>query len=168
MVAAKDSGYDLREEDLPRLFEEYEKLAYEYVKRRKEGNWFNFFHFMIDLTQGPCIVKRLTGCGSGHEYLAVTPEGDIYPCHQFVGNEKFKMGNVKEGVLNRDIQNYFKNSNVYTKKECDSCWAKFYCSGGCAANSYNFHKDINTVYKVGCELEKKRVECALWIKAQEM
>lgn len=168
VVAAKDSGYDLREEDLPRLFEEYEKLAYEYVKRRKEGNWFNFFHFMIDLTQGPCIVKRLTGCGSGHEYLAVTPEGDIYPCHQFVGNEKFKMGNVKEGVLNRDIQNYFKNSNVYTKKECDSCWAKFYCSGGCAANSYNFHKDINTVYKVGCELEKKRVECALWIKAQEM
>jgi len=123
---------------------------------------------MIDLTQGPCIVKRLTGCGSGHEYLAGTPEGDIYPCHQFVGNEKFKMGNVKEGVLNRDIQNYFKNSNVYTKKECDSCWAKFYCSGGCAANSYNFHKDINTVYKVGCELEKKRVECALWIKAQEM
>lgn len=157
VVAAKDSGYDLREEDLPRLFEEYEKLAYEYVKRRKEGNWFNFFHFMIDLTQGPCIVKRLTGCGSGHEYLAVTPEGDIYPCHQFVGNEKFKMGNVKEGVLNRDIQNYFKNSNVYTKKECDSCWAKFYCSGGCAANSYNFHKDINTVYKVGCELEKKEL-----------
>ncbi|WP_265443640.1 thioether cross-link-forming SCIFF peptide maturase [Acetivibrio straminisolvens] len=168
VVAAKDSGYDLREEDLPKLFEEYEKLAYEYVKRSKEGKWFNFFHFMIDLSQGPCIVKRLTGCGSGHEYLAITPEGDIYPCHQFVGNEKFKMGNVKEGVLDRDIQSYFKNSNVYTKKECDSCWAKFYCSGGCAANSYDFHSDINVPYKVGCELEKKRVECALWIKAQEM
>jgi len=168
VVAAKDSGYDLRGEDLPKLFEEYEKLAYEYVKRRKEGEWFNFFHFMIDLSQGPCIVKRLSGCGSGHEYLAITPEGDIYPCHQFVGNEKFKMGNVKEGVLDRDIQESFKNSNVYSKKECDGCWAKFYCSGGCAANSYNFHKDINVPYKVGCELEKKRVECALWIKAQEM
>ncbi|RXE59743.1 thioether cross-link-forming SCIFF peptide maturase [Acetivibrio mesophilus] len=168
VVAAKDSGYDLREEDLPQLFDEYEKLAYEYVKRSKEGEWFNFFHFMIDLSQGPCIIKRLSGCGSGHEYLAITPEGDIYPCHQFVGNEKFKMGNVKEGVLNRDIQSYFKNSNVYTKKECDSCWAKFYCSGGCAANSFNFHNDINKTYKVGCELEKKRVECALWIKAQDI
>ncbi|MFZ5987995.1 MAG: thioether cross-link-forming SCIFF peptide maturase [Bacillota bacterium] len=168
VVAAKDTGFDLREEDLLELFDEYENLAYEYVKRRKEGNWFNFFHFMIDLTQGPCIVKRLSGCGSGHEYLAITPDGDIYPCHQFVGNDRFKMGNVNDGLLDRSIQDYFKNSNVYTKKECESCWAKFYCSGGCAANSYQFHNDINIPYRVGCELEKKRVECALWIKAQDI
>lgn len=168
VVAAKDSGLDLREEDLPKLFEEYKKLAREFVRRRKEGKGFNFFHFMIDLTQGPCIIKRLSGCGSGHEYLAVTPEGDIYPCHQFVGNGKFKMGNVLDGTLNKDIQNYFKNSNVYTRKDCDSCWVKFYCSGGCAANSYQFNSDINIPYNIGCELEKKRVECALWIKAQDI
>ncbi|MEG6611750.1 thioether cross-link-forming SCIFF peptide maturase [Pseudoclostridium thermosuccinogenes] len=167
VVAAKDSGYDLREEDLPVLFEEYEKLAYEYVKRQKEGNGFNFFHFMIDLNQGPCIAKRITGCGAGHEYLAITPEGDIYPCHQFVGMDDFKMGTVMDGKLNTDIQNYFRNSNVYTKKECMQCWARFYCSGGCAANEYQFNGDINVPYKVGCELEKKRVECALWIKTQE-
>lgn len=166
VVAAKDSGYDLREEDLPVLYEEYEKLAYELVKRKKEGKGFNFFHFMIDLSQGPCIAKRLRGCGSGHEYVAVTPEGDIYPCHQFVGNTEFKMGNVMEGKLNTDIQEHFKGSNVYTKEECSKCWAKFYCSGGCAANSYQFNSDINIPYKVGCELEKKRVECALWIKSQ--
>jgi len=167
VVAAKDSGYDLREEDLPVLFEEYEKLAYEYVKRQKEGNGFNFFHFMIDLNQGPCIAKRITGCGAGHEYLAITPEGDIYPCHQFVGMDDFKMGTVMDGKLNTGIQNYFRNSNVYTKKECMQCWARFYCSGGCAANEYQFNGDINVPYKVGCELEKKRVECALWIKTQE-
>ncbi|AUS98729.1 thioether cross-link-forming SCIFF peptide maturase [Clostridium thermosuccinogenes] len=167
VVAAKDSGYDLREEDLPVLFEEYEKLAYEYVKRQKEGNGFNFFHFMIDLNQGPCIAKRITGCGAGHEYLAITPEGDIYPCHQFVGMDDFKMGTVMDGKLNTGIQNYFSNSNVYTKKECMQCWARFYCSGGCAANEYQFNGDINVPYKVGCELEKKRVECALWIKTQE-
>ena len=167
VVAAKDSGYDLREEDLPVLFEEYEKLAYEYVKRQKEGNGFNFFHFMIDLNQGPCIAKRITGCGAGHEYLAITPEGDIYPCHQFVGMDDFKMGTVMDGRLNTDIQNYFRNSNVYTKKECMQCWARFYCSGGCSANEYQFNGDINVPYKVGCELEKKRVECALWIKTQE-
>lgn len=166
VVAAKDIGYDLREEDLPVLYEEYEKLAYELVKRKKEGKGFNFFHFMIDLSQGPCIAKRLRGCGSGHEYVAVTPEGDIYPCHQFVGNTEFKMGNVMEGKLNTDIQEHFKGSNVYTKEECSKCWAKFYCSGGCAANSYQFNSDINIPYKVGCELEKKRVECALWIKSQ--
>lgn len=166
VVAAKGTGYDLREEDLPVLFDEYEKLAFELVKRKKEGNGFNFFHFMIDLSQGPCIAKRLRGCGSGHEYVAVTPEGDIYPCHQFVGNTDFKMGNVTEGKLNTDIQQHFKGSNVYTKEECSNCWAKFYCSGGCAANAHQFNNDINIPYKVGCELEKKRVECALWIKSQ--
>ncbi|TYQ15575.1 UNVERIFIED_CONTAM: uncharacterized protein Cloal_2045 [Acetivibrio alkalicellulosi] len=168
VVAAKDTGLDLREEDLPALFLEYEKLAKEYVERRKDGKWFNFFHFMIDLTQGPCIIKRISGCGAGHEYLAITPEGDIYPCHQFVGNDKFKMGNVAQEGIDISTQNLFKNSNVYTKKECGDCWAKFYCSGGCAANSYQFHSDINIPYKVGCEMEKKRVECALWIKAHEM
>lgn len=166
VVAAKGTGYDLREEDLPVLYEEYEKLAFELVKRKKEGNGFNFFHFMIDLSQGPCIAKRLRGCGSGHEYVAVTPDGDIYPCHQFVGNTDFKMGNVTEGKLNTDIQEHFKGSNVYTKEECNKCWAKFYCSGGCAANAHQFNNDINIPYKVGCELEKKRVECALWIKSQ--
>lgn len=168
VVAAKDMGYDLREEDLPVLFEEYEKLAFELVKRKKEGKGFNFFHFMIDLSQGPCIAKRLRGCGSGHEYVAITPEGDIYPCHQFVGNSEFNMGNVMEDKLNTDIQEHFKGSNVYTKEECRKCWAKFYCSGGCAANSYQFYKDINIPYKIGCELEKKRLECALWIKSQGM
>ncbi len=168
VVAAEDSGYDIRKDDLPVLFDEYEKLAFEYVKRIKEGNGFNFFHFMIDLNQGPCIAKRVTGCGSGHEYLAVTPEGDIYPCHQFVGDEDFIMGNVNEGILNSDIQNTFKSSNIYTKEECMKCWARFYCSGGCAANAYQFNKDINIPYNIGCELQKKRVECALWIKAQTL
>lgn len=167
VVAAKDSGYDIREQDLPKLFCEYENLAREYVKRDSDKRGFNFFHFMIDLQQGPCVIKRLGGCGSGHEYLAVTPEGDLYPCHQFVGDEKFKMGNVHEGVFNSDFQKDFQKSNVYTKKDCAECWAKFYCSGGCAANAYQFNNDINVPYKIGCELEKKRVECAIWIKTQE-
>jgi len=167
VVAAKDTGYDIRDEDLPLVFKEYEKLAYEYVKRNKGENWFNFFHFMIDLSQGPCVAKRLGGCGSGHEYLAVTPEGDIYPCHQFVGMENFKIGNVNIGIINNEIRKTFKDSNIYTKIECTNCWAKFYCSGGCAANAYQFNNDINKPYTIGCELEKKRVECALWIKTQE-
>lgn len=167
VVAAKGSGYDIREEDLPQLFAEYESLAKEYVKREKNNEGFNFFHFMIDLQQGPCIIKRLGGCGSGHEYLAVTPEGDLYPCHQFVGDEKFKMGNIHSGQFNDEYQKNFQKSNVYTKKECSECWAKFYCSGGCAANAYQFNNDINVPYKIGCELEKKRVECAIWIKTQE-
>ena len=167
VVAAKDSGYDIREQDLEKLFSEYEMLADEYVKRGKTDEGFNFFHFMIDLKQGPCVIKRLGGCGSGHEYLAVTPEGDLYPCHQFVGDENFKMGNVHQGEFNSDFQKSFQKSNVYSKKECSECWAKFYCSGGCAANAYQFNNDINVPYKIGCELEKKRVECAIWIKTQE-
>lgn len=168
VVAAKDTGFDIREEDVPAACNEYEKLAWEYVKRYKEGKGFNFFHFMMDLSQGPCAIKRLSGCGSGNEYLAITPEGDIYPCHQFVGMEDFKMGNLIEGnSLKNEIRDRFKNSNVYTKDDCRKCWAKFYCSGGCAANAYQFNKDLNKPYKVGCELERKRVECALWIKAVE-
>lgn len=166
VVAAKDTGFDLREQDLPVLFEEYEKLALEYVEREKKGKGFNFFHFMLDLEQGPCVAKRLSGCGSGHEYVSVTPDGDIYPCHQFVGMEGFKMGNVFGGIIDKDIQKTFKASNIYTKNACRDCWAKFYCSGGCAANAFQFNRDINIPYKIGCELEKKRVECSLWIKTK--
>nr|WP_330381844.1 thioether cross-link-forming SCIFF peptide maturase [Defluviitalea phaphyphila] len=166
VVAPKEMDYALKEEDLPILYEQYEKLAKELIKRKKEGKGFNFFHFMIDLTQGPCVAKRLAGCGSGSEYLAVTPEGDLYPCHQFVGLEEFKMGSVFEGIKNKSMQKQFQSCNVYAKEECRNCWAKFYCSGGCAANAYQFHKDINVPYKIGCELEKKRIECAIYIKAK--
>jgi uncharacterized protein len=166
VVASSDSGFDIREEELPLIMAEYEKLAMEYVKRIEAGNGFNFFHFMLDLDQGPCVAKRLKGCGSGYEYVAVTPEGDIYPCHQFVGMEEFKLGNVIDGELNGDIREKFHKSNIYTKKECRECWARFFCSGGCAANAFQTNKDINKPYKIGCEIEKKRVECALWIKTQ--
>lgn len=165
-VVAEDSeAYALREEDLPKLFEEYDKLAAEMVKRKKAGKDFNFFHFMIDLEGGPCVAKRLSGCGSGTEYLAVTPWGDLYPCHQFVGNEEFLMGNVWDGVKRTDIRDEFKCCNVYAKEKCRTCFAKFYCSGGCAANSYHFHGNINDAYDIGCELQKKRIECAIMIKA---
>ncbi len=165
VVAQETDDYAIREEDLPQLFEEYDNLAAEMVKRHKEGKDFNFFHFMIDLEGGPCVAKRLSGCGSGTEYLAVTPWGDLYPCHQFVGNEDFLMGNVYEGVKNTEVRDEFKCCNVYAKEKCRDCFARFYCSGGCAANSYNFHGNITDTYDVGCELERKRVECAIMIKA---
>jgi len=166
VVAAADAGYALREEDLPVLFNEYEKLVYEYVKRSREGHGFNFFHFMLDFDHGPCAIKRAKGCGSGYEYLAVTPEGDIYPCHQFVGIDEFKMGNVNKGTeLKTDISDRFRDSNIYSKDSCMECWARFYCSGGCTANAYQFNKDMDKPYAIGCELEKKRLECALWAKA---
>lgn len=165
VVAEPAEDYAFKKEDIPKLKEEYDKLAKEIIKRRKEGNGFNFFHFMIDLEGGPCVAKRLSGCGSGTEYLAVTPWGDFYPCHQFVGQEKFLLGNVDEGIVKQDICNEFKQCNVYAKEACKNCFAKFYCSGGCAANSYNFTGKINDVYEVGCELQKKRVECAIMIKA---
>ena len=165
VVAQPEDDYALREEDLEELFAEYDALAAKMVDRARAGRGFNFFHYMIDLEGGPCVAKRLSGCGSGTEYLAVTPQGDLYPCHQFVGNEEFLMGNVRDGVLRTDIRDTFKASNVYTKKECRSCFAKFYCSGGCAANSYNFHGNINDTYEIGCRLERKRVECAIMIKA---
>ena len=165
VVAPDDMDYAIREEDLPQLFEEYDNLAKEMVKREKEGNGFNFFHFMIDLTGGPCLYKRLSGCGSGTEYLAVTPWGDLYPCHQFVGMEQFKLGNVDTGIEKTDIVDEFKLCNVYAKDKCKDCFARFYCSGGCAANSYNFHGNLLDAYDIGCELERKRVECAIMIKA---
>ncbi|MCI8282080.1 MAG: thioether cross-link-forming SCIFF peptide maturase [Lachnospiraceae bacterium] len=165
VVAQETEDYALREEDLPKLFEEYDILAKEMIAREKKGEGFNFFHFMIDLEGGPCVAKRLSGCGSGTEYLAVTPWGDLYPCHQFVGDEKFYMGNVYEGVKNTDVREEFRGCNVYAKEKCQNCFAKFYCSGGCAANSYHFHGSINDAYDIGCQLQKKRIECAIMIKA---
>jgi len=168
VVAAKDTGFDLRHEDLPALFREYEDLALEYVRRHRESRGFNFFHFMIDLEHGPCVIKRMKGCGSGHEYLAVTPEGDLYPCHQFVGMERFKMGNVNESFdIDTSISNMFRKNNIYTNPECRKCWARFFCSGGCAANAWQFNNSLDKPYDIGCELERKRVECALWIRAVE-
>ena len=167
VVAEPKEPYAIREEDLPKLFEEYDKLAVEMIRRHKSGEDFNFFHFMIDLEGGPCVAKSLSGCGSGTEYLAVTPWGDFYPCHQFVGNEKFLLGNVDEGILNTDIRDEFKCCNVYAKEKCRKCFARFYCSGGCAANAYNFSGDICGAYDIGCELQKKRIECAIMIKAAE-
>ena len=165
VVAPPEEPYAIREEDLPKLLEEYDKLAKEMIKREKEGRGFNFFHFMIDLTQGPCVAKRLSGCGSGTEYLAVTPWGDLYPCHQFVGMYEFKLGDVWHGVQAEEIRDEFKLCNVYAKEKCRNCFARFYCSGGCAANSYNFHGSILDAYDIGCELQKKRIECAIMIKA---
>ena len=165
VVAKPEDSYALREEDIPKIMEQYDELAKDIIRRRKEGKPVNFFHFMIDLSGGPCVAKRLSGCGAGTEYLAVTPWGDLYPCHQFVGNEDFLMGNVEEGILRTDIRDEFKTCNVYAKDKCKKCFAKFYCSGGCAANSYNFHGDINDAYDLGCELQRKRIECAIMIKA---
>lgn len=167
VVAPQTDCFAIREEDLPQLFDEYDRLAAEMVERRKQGKGFCFFHFMIDLEGGPCVAKRLSGCGSGTEYLAVTPWGDLYPCHQFVGNEAFLMGTVWEGVTDTALRDTFKSCNVYSKDKCRTCFAKFYCSGGCAANSYHFHGDIHHTYEIGCELQKKRIECAIMIKASE-
>ena len=165
VVAPYEEDYAIKEEDVKQLCEEYDKLAAELVKRKKAGKGFNFFHFMIDLEGGPCIYKRLSGCGSGTEYLAVTPWGDLYPCHQFVGQEEFLLGNVDTGVVNTDLCKKFKNCNVYSKPKCKECFARYFCSGGCAANAYNFTGNINGTYDIGCELQRKRVECAIMIKA---
>lgn len=165
VVAPETEAYAIKKEDIPQILEEYDKLAAEMVKREKEGRGFTFFHYMLDLSGGPCVYKRLSGCGSGTEYLAVTPWGDLYPCHQFVGIEKYLMGNVDEGITRPEIIDEFKCCNVYTKEKCKNCFAKFYCSGGCAANSYNFHGTIQDAYDIGCELQRKRVECAIMIKA---
>ena len=165
VVAKPTEEYAIREEDLPILFEEYDKLAAEMVKRHGSDNDFNFFHFMIDLEGGPCVYKRLSGCGSGTEYLAVTPAGDLYPCHQFVGNEAFLMGNVDTGITADNICDRFKGCNVYAKEECRDCFAKFYCSGGCAANAYNHSDDILGTYPIGCVLQKKRIENAIMLQA---
>ena len=165
VVGDESDPYAIREEDLPKIMEEYDKLAKMMIEREKEGKGFNFFHFMIDLNGGPCVAKRLSGCGSGTEYLAVTPWGDLYPCHQFVGQDDFLMGNVDDGIVKPEIADDFRSCNVYSKDKCRNCFAKFYCSGGCMANSYNFHGTIHDTYEIGCEMQRKRVECAIMMKA---
>ena len=165
VVGDESDPYAIREEDLPAIMEEYDRLAKIMIERKKAGKGFNFFHFMIDLNGGPCVAKRLSGCGSGTEYLAVTPWGDLYPCHQFVGQEEFLMGNVDEGIIKPEIADDFRSCSVYSKEKCRNCFAKFYCSGGCMANSYNFHGTIHNTYDIGCEMQRRRVECAIMIKA---
>lgn len=167
VVCAPGDPYALTEEDVKIILGEYETLAKEMIKRRKEGRPFTFYHYMIDLSHGPCIYKRVSGCGSGTEYMAVTPWGDLYPCHQFVGEEKYRLGNVFEGVTNPHVRDEFKMCNVYARPECADCWAKMYCSGGCAANAYHATGNILGVYEAGCELFKKRMECAIMVKADE-
>ena len=157
----------LTAEDLPILFSQYEKLAEAMLARQKEGRPITFYHYMIDLNHGPCIYKRIAGCGSGTEYFAVTPQGELYPCHQFVGDEAYRMGNIWDGVTNTDMQEKFRQCNVYSRRECDDCWARLYCSGGCAANAYHASGDINGVYEYGCELFRKRMECAIMLKIAE-
>ncbi len=157
--------YSIKEDDLPAVFAEYERLARTIVDSRKRGEFFNFFHFMIDLDQGPCAIKRLRGCGCGNEYIAVTPEGDIYPCHQFVGEDDYKMGSLNDGSFNESMKADFASANIYSKEKCGQCWAKFYCSGGCNANNFKYEGDISKCHNISCELEKKRLECAIAIKA---
>ena len=151
VVGEVENPYALREEDLPKVFEEYEKLAVQYADMKLKDEGFTFFHFMIDLNQGPCVIKRITGCGAGNEYLAITPSGDIYPCHQFVGNEDFKLGNILDEKIElpKEVTNMFREAHVYAKDECRNCWNKFYCSGGCHANAINFNNDIKVPYKLG-------------------
>ncbi len=164
VVCSPDDASALTEADLPVLFEQYEILAKEMIKRKREGRPFTFYHYMLDLKHGPCIYKRISGCGSGTEYVAVTPTGDIYPCHQFVGDSKYLLGNIYDGISNTEVQNEFKLCNAYARKECEDCWAKLYCSGGCAANSYHATGRITGIYEYGCELFKKRIECAVMLQ----
>ncbi|MBQ1311483.1 MAG: thioether cross-link-forming SCIFF peptide maturase [Blautia sp.] len=165
VVAPETEDYAIRKEDIPEILAQYDLLAEEMIRREKEGRGFNFFHFMIDLTGGPCVYKRLSGCGSGTEYLAVTPWGDLYPCHQFVGEEEYLVGNVDEGITRPSVTKEFSDCNVYTKPACKECFARFYCSGGCAANAFHFTGNINGNYEIGCVLQRKRIECAIMIKA---
>ena len=161
VVCPPREPYALTQDDLPKLYQQYEILADEMLKREKEGNPFTFYHYTLDLTEGPCIYKRITGCGSGTEYLAVTPWGELFPCHQFVGDEAYSMGNVWTGVKRGDLQQAFRSCNVFSRPECRDCWAQLYCSGGCAANSYHAGGDISAIYEYGCDLFRKRMECAI-------
>ena len=167
VVCPPSDPYALTDSDLPTLFEQYEILAKEMINRKKCGKPFTFYHYMLDLKNGPCIYKRITGCGSGTEYMAVTPWGDLYPCHQFVGDEKYCLGNIWDGVTKKEIQDEFRTCNAYARPECNECWAKLYCSGGCAANSYHSTGSISGVYEYGCELFKKRIECAIMMQIAE-
>ena len=168
VVCAAGDPSELTEEDMPIVMEQYEKLAELMLQKDKEGKPFTFYHYMIDLTGGPCIYKRISGCGSGTEYMAVTPWGDLYPCHQFVGDDKFKLGDIWQGVTNTETQCEFAACNVYARPECRDCWARLYCSGGCAANAYHATGSVTGVYKYGCELFKKRMECAIMVAVSRM
>ncbi len=167
VTADPGCGYDLTEDDLPKIEAEYDRLTDIMLERKKEGKPFTFFHFMVDLDQGPCVVKRLRGCGAGYEYVAVTPDGDIYPCHQFVGKDEFKQGSVLDQSFNMDIAQKFAGMNIYSRPKCQKCWAKFYCSGGCSAANYNMNHDMNDSYDLGCEMERKRLECPIYLKAMD-
>ena len=167
VVCAEGDPAGLTKEDIEVVKGEYETLATEMLRRKQEGRPFTFYHYMIDLTSGPCIYKRISGCGSGTEYMAVTPWGDLYPCHQFVGEEAYKLGNIWDGVTNTQLREEFRACNAYARPECRDCWAKLYCSGGCAANAYHATGTIRGVYEPGCELFRKRMECAIMIKVAE-
>ncbi|WP_407384701.1 thioether cross-link-forming SCIFF peptide maturase [Ruminococcus sp.] len=167
VVCPPDDPYALTDDDLPVLFDQYELLAKEMLKREKEGKPITFYHYMLDLNGGPCIYKRISGCGSGTEYMAVTPWGDLYPCHQFVGNPDYLLGNVYDGVTNPKVQDEFKLCNAYARPDCQDCWAKLYCSGGCAANAYHATGSVTGTYRYGCELFKKRIECAIMMKVAQ-
>ena len=168
VVAPKEMSYALTEEDLPILYEQYDKLARHYVEKMEAGEGYNFFHFNVDLSHGPCLPKRLSGCGSGHDYLAISPVGDLYPCHQFVGDEKFKVGTVDEGITNYDICRDFQSSHVLSKPTCMKCWARFYYSGGCHANNLRYGGSLKEPYEYGCNLQKKRLECAIYVQIKRM
>lgn len=167
VVSAPDDPMALTTEDIAIVKDQYEILAKEMIKRNKEGRGFTFYHYMLDLKEGPCIYKRISGCGSGTEYMAVTPWGDLYPCHQFVGEESYKLGDIWNGVTNNVLREEFRSCNAYARPECKDCWAKLYCSGGCAANAYHASGTIRGIYEPGCELFKKRIECAIMIKVSE-
>lgn len=157
----------LREEDLPTIYENYDKLYEEMARRKREGDEFNFYHFNIDLQGGPCVYKRISGCGAGFEYVAITPQGEVYPCHQFVGKEEYKLGSIYDDTYDKDLGKKFKKAHIYNKPKCRECWARFYCSGGCQANNLSFNNDINIPYEVGCKMQKKRIECAIALKAED-
>ena len=168
VMADPSMPYAITKSDLPRIFDEYEELSRKIRKIRSEGKFINFFHFMLDLDQGPCAIQRLRGCGCGNEYVAIAPNGDIYPCHQFVGIEDYKLGSLNDGSFNDELKKTFASAHVYSKPECKKCWAKFYCSGGCNANNYIYAGDIHNAYKLSCEIQKKRLECAIFMKALTM
>ena len=167
VVLPDEHPLSLREEDLPTIFDNYDKLYDEMVRRKKEGDEFRFYHFNIDLNGGPCVYKRISGCGAGFEYVAITPQGEVYPCHQFVGKEEYKLGTIYDDTYNTELAKKFKKAHIYNKPKCRDCWARFYCSGGCQANNLNFNNDITIPYEIGCKMQKKRIECAIALKAAE-
>jgi len=167
VVAEKNKAYALKEEHLPYIYQQYDKLAQKYIEYQESGKGFRYYHFLMDLDGGPCIYKRVTSCGSGVEYFAVTPDGELYPCHQFVGREGYLLGNIKDGITNKALQKQFEENTVYHKEKCSDCWAKFYCSGGCRANAEAFNNDLMVPYDMECKLQKKRIECAIMLKAYE-